>query len=42
MYKLQFNPNEKTPKYKQIVQSIIADIERAVLKKMSNYLRLAS
>lgn len=33
MYKLQFNPNEKTPKYKQIVQSIIADIERAVLKK---------
>lgn len=33
MYKLQFNPKEKTPKYKQIVQSIIADIERAVLKK---------
>ena len=33
MYKLQFNPNDKTPKYKQIVQSIVADIERAVLKK---------
>lgn len=33
MYKLQFNPAEKTPKYKQIVQSIIADIERTVLKK---------
>ena len=33
MYKLQFNPNEKTPKYKQIVASIVADIERAVLKK---------
>ena len=33
MYKLQFNPNEKTPKYKQIVQSIVTDIERAVLKK---------
>ena len=33
MYRLQFNPNDKTPKYKQIVQSIVADIERAVLKK---------
>lgn len=33
MYKLQFNPNEKTPKYKQIVQSIVVDIERGVLKK---------
>ncbi len=33
MYKLQLNPNDKTPKYKQIVRSIITDIERAVLKK---------
>ncbi len=33
MYKLQFNPKDKTPKYKQIVQSVIADIERSVLKK---------
>lgn len=33
MYKLQLNPNDKTPKYKQIVRSIVADIERMVLKK---------
>ncbi|KAA9331672.1 GntR family transcriptional regulator [Hymenobacter busanensis] len=33
MYKLQFKPFDKTPKYKQIVQSVIADIERGVLKK---------
>ncbi|OIN58304.1 GntR family transcriptional regulator [Arsenicibacter rosenii] len=33
MYKLQFNPFDKTPKYKQIVQSVITDIERGVLKK---------
>ncbi|WP_234734715.1 GntR family transcriptional regulator [Tellurirhabdus bombi] len=32
-YQLQFNANDKTPKYKQIVQSIITDIERGVLKK---------
>ena len=32
LYKLQFNPKDKTPKYKQIVQSVIADIERGVLK----------
>ncbi|GAB2577081.1 GntR family transcriptional regulator [Spirosoma areae] len=32
MYKLQFNPKDKTPKYKQIVQSVITDIERGVLK----------
>lgn len=36
-YKLQFNPKDKTPKYKQIVQSVITDIERGVLKTMSNY-----
>jgi len=33
MYKLQLNPSDKTPKYKQIVRSVIADIERTVLKK---------
>ncbi|QJW90365.1 GntR family transcriptional regulator [Spirosoma taeanense] len=33
VYKLQFNPKDKTPKYKQIVQSVITDIERGVLKK---------
>lgn len=32
VYKLQFNPKDKTPKYKQIVQSVITDIERGVLK----------
>ncbi len=31
-YQLQFNPKDKTPKYKQIVQSVITDIERGVLK----------
>ncbi len=31
-YKLQFNPADKIPKYKQIVQSIITDIERGVLR----------
>jgi DNA-binding transcriptional regulator YhcF (GntR family) len=33
MYKLQFKPYDKTPKYKQIVQSVITDIERSILKK---------
>lgn len=33
MYRLQFKPTDKTPKYKQIVQSVIMDIERGVLKK---------
>ena len=32
MYKLQLKPLDKTPKYKQIVQSVIMDIERGVLK----------
>ena len=32
LYQLQFNPKDKTPKYKQIVQSVITDIERGVLK----------
>ncbi|WP_400192302.1 GntR family transcriptional regulator [Hymenobacter sp. B81] len=32
MYKLQFKPLDKTPKYKQIVQSVITDIERGILK----------
>jgi len=32
-YRLQFNPNDKMPKYKQIVQSIITDIERGLLRK---------
>ncbi len=32
-YQLQFNPTGKTPKYRQIVQSVITDIERGVLKK---------
>ncbi|WP_310391830.1 GntR family transcriptional regulator [Hymenobacter sp.] len=32
MYKLQLKPADKMPKYKQIVQSFIADIERGVLK----------
>lgn len=31
LYKLQLNPNDKVPKYKQIVQSVITDIERGVL-----------
>ena len=33
MYKLNLNTNDKTPKYKQIIQSVIADIERNVLRK---------
>jgi DNA-binding transcriptional regulator YhcF (GntR family) len=33
MYKLSLNPSDKTPKYKQIINSVIADIERNVLKK---------
>ena len=33
IYQLQFNPRDKTPKYKQIVQSIITDIGRGVLRK---------
>lgn len=33
IYQLQFNPKDKTPKYKQIVQSVITDIGRGVLKK---------
>jgi DNA-binding transcriptional regulator YhcF (GntR family) len=32
MYRLQYNPDNKTPKFSQIVQSIVADIERGVLK----------
>lgn len=32
MYQLQLNPLDQTPKYKQIVQSVIADIERGQLK----------
>lgn len=31
MYQLQFDPKAKTPKYKQIMQSVITDIERGVL-----------
>lgn len=31
-YKLQLKPLDKTPKYKQIVQSVITDIERGLLK----------
>lgn len=33
MYKLHLNHKSKTPKYKQIVESIITDIERGILKK---------
>ena len=33
MYIFKLNPNDKTPKYKQIINSVIADIERNVLKK---------
>jgi DNA-binding transcriptional regulator YhcF (GntR family) len=32
MYELTLNPFDQTPKYKQIVQSIIADIERGKLR----------
>lgn len=33
MYNLHLNHKSKTPKYKQIVESIITDIERGILKK---------
>ncbi len=33
MYHLHLNHKSKTPKYKQIVESIITDIERGLLKK---------
>lgn len=33
LYQLQFNPSDKMPKYKQIVHSVIKDIERGVLQK---------
>ena len=33
MYNLQFNAADRVPKVKQIVQSIISDIERGVLRK---------
>lgn len=33
MYKLKLNTSDKTPKYKQIIESVISDIERNVLKK---------
>lgn len=33
IYQLQFNPSDKLPKYKQIVQSVMRDIDRGVLKK---------
>jgi DNA-binding transcriptional regulator YhcF (GntR family) len=32
MYNLQLKPFDKTPKYKQIVQSVITDIDRGTLK----------
>lgn len=32
-FKMQFDPEDKMPKYKQIVQSIRTDIDRGVLKK---------
>jgi DNA-binding transcriptional regulator YhcF (GntR family) len=32
MYQLKLNPSDKKPKYKQIVESIIDDIEKTVLK----------
>jgi DNA-binding transcriptional regulator YhcF (GntR family) len=32
MYSLQLKPQDKTPKYKQIVQSVIMDIERGILR----------
>ncbi|MBC8082534.1 MAG: GntR family transcriptional regulator [Hymenobacter sp.] len=32
MYALQFKPQDKVPKYKQIVNSVITDIERGVLR----------
>ncbi|MDJ1495684.1 GntR family transcriptional regulator [Cytophagaceae bacterium DM2B3-1] len=33
MYRLQINPEEKTPKYKQIVSSVIHDIGKGILKR---------
>ena len=33
MYQFNLNPSDKTPKYKQIINSVMADIERNVLKK---------
>ena len=33
MYRLQFNAADKMPKYKQIVQSVITDMARGVLKQ---------
>ena len=30
---MNFNPFDKTPKYKQIVRSVMCDIERGVLRK---------
>jgi DNA-binding transcriptional regulator YhcF (GntR family) len=33
MFKLKFDPADRVPKVKQIVQSIISDIERGVLRK---------
>lgn len=33
MYQLKLNTSDKMPKYKQIIQSVINDIERNVLKK---------
>ncbi|CAN5720206.1 GntR family transcriptional regulator [soil metagenome] len=33
MYELRINHKDKTPKFKQIVQSIVDDIEKGVLKK---------
>ena len=36
MYQFNLNPSDKTPKHKQIINSVMADIKRNVLKKMSN------
>ena len=33
MYIFKLNPSDKTPKYKQIINSVMSDIERNVLKK---------
>ena len=33
MYIFKLNPSDKTPKYKQIINAVMADIERNVLKK---------
>ena len=32
MYQIRLNPRDKTPKYKQIVQAVVADIERQHLR----------